>query len=109
MGFEFAMTAAAAQYLADARLGIADPNRVSHYHDFKGLKADYAKLIAKLAGEESPARAMLVAHPADASYAALKAELAKLKAEAADVKIVTIKPGTFIRPGATNDQVARLS
>ena len=52
MGFEFAMTAAAAQYLADARLGIADPNRVSHYHDFKGLKADYAKLIAKLAGEK---------------------------------------------------------
>ncbi|MEM1317328.1 MAG: L,D-transpeptidase family protein [Pseudomonadota bacterium] len=108
MGFEFAMTAAAAQYMADARLGIADPNRISHYHDFKGLKADYAKLIDQLAGDERPSQAMLAAHPRDASYAALKRELATLRAAAADVKIITIKPGTFIRPGQTNDQVAPL-
>ncbi|EFL90793.1 murein L,D-transpeptidase [Ahrensia sp. R2A130] len=108
MAFEFAMTAAAAQYLADARLGIADPNRVSHYHDFKGLKADYKKLVAKLAEEAAPATVLASAHPADASYTALKRELATLLIEAGDVKIITIKSGTFIRPGGTNDQVASI-
>ncbi|MEM9734838.1 MAG: L,D-transpeptidase family protein [Pseudomonadota bacterium] len=106
--FEFSTTMAALRYMQDARHGVVDPNRISGYHDFKGLQLDFANSLQTLAESELPAEAMLAAHPQDKAFEAMRKELANLRQAAQGYESITIKRGTFIRPGQTNDQVANI-
>lgn len=108
MKFEFALTIATLQYISDARHGIVDPNKISGYHDFKGLRSDFKKRIAEVRNAEDVAQLMLGAHPQEKAFEALKAELSDLQEKVSGFDAVVIKPGTFIRPGQTNDQVENI-
>ncbi|MEM8749164.1 MAG: L,D-transpeptidase family protein [Pseudomonadota bacterium] len=105
MQYEFAMTVFALRYMNDARHGLVDPNRVSDYHDFKGLTENHEKAIQRLVAADEPASEMLAAHPRDKAFTALKTELVGLRAKAKEFKSVSIKKGTFVRPGQVNDQL----
>ncbi len=106
---EFALTIAALRYLADARNGIADPNRISGYHDFKALGTDYATAIRKLAGSEAPQQVLLDAHPKGEAFEALRIELAKLRQTKTETpEPVRIAPRTFVKPGRTSDQLSNI-
>ncbi len=108
MEFEFALTVSALRYANDARHGLVDPNRVSGYHDFKGLQNNYAKSLTNLAKADEPRNVLLNSHPRDKSFEALRSELKILRGAAEGYDAVSIKSGTFIRPGQTNDQVANI-
>lgn len=108
MEFEFAMSAAALRYMADARNGVVDPNRISGYHDFANLEADYEALLTSVRSEEDVAEFMLSQHPQDEVFEALRKELAELRETAIGYESIEIKRGTFIRPGNTNDQLANI-
>ena len=108
MEFEFALTVNALRYANDARHGLVDPNRVSGYHDFKGLQNNYTKSLANLSKAVEPKNVLLNSHPRDKAFEALRSELKDLRSAAQGYEAVNIKPGTFIRPGQTNDQVANI-
>ncbi|MEL6505148.1 MAG: L,D-transpeptidase family protein [Pseudomonadota bacterium] len=106
--FEFSTTMAALRYMQDARHGVVDPNRISGYHDFKGLQLDFENSLQALANSQYPTQTMLSAHPQDDAFEAMRKELATLRQAAQGYESITIKRGTFIRPGQTNDQVANI-
>ncbi len=108
MEFEFTLTVNALRYANDARHGLVDPNRVSGYHDFKGLQNNYLKSLSNLSKADDPQNVLLNSHPRDKAFAALRIELKKLRETSKGFKAVSIKSGTFIRPGQTNDQVANI-
>ncbi|MEE9315075.1 MAG: L,D-transpeptidase family protein [Rhizobiaceae bacterium] len=108
MQFEFSTTTAVLRYMADARNGRVDPNRISGYHDFSGLGSNYGKLLTALADNEDPAEQMLSAHPKDKAFDVLKNELAVLREKAVGFDSVVIKRRTFIKPGQTHDQLENI-
>jgi murein L,D-transpeptidase YcbB/YkuD len=108
MEFEFAMTAAALRYMADARNGVVDPNRISGYHDFANLNADYAALLQSVIEEGDVAEIMLRQHPKGAEFDALRGELVELRKNAVGYESIEIARKTFIRPGQTNDQLENI-
>ncbi|MEP2557819.1 MAG: L,D-transpeptidase family protein, partial [Rhizobiaceae bacterium] len=108
MEFEFAMSAAALRYLSDARNGVVDPNRISGYHDFKDLAANYEDLLQSVSTENDVAEYMLGQHPQDDVFDALRKELAQLRETAVGYESIEIKSKTFIRPGQTNDQLENI-
>lgn len=108
MEFEFALTAAALRYMADARYGLVNPNRISGYHDFSNLNSDYKGNIKLLAGSDDPAALLLSQHPSEPVFENLRQELVEAKRNAQGYDTVHIAPGTFIRPGQTNDQLENI-
>ena len=108
MEFEFALTVNALRYANDARHGLVDPNRVSGYHDFKGLQNNYSKSLVNISKAAEPHNVLLNSHPRDKAFDALRMELKNLRETSKGFQAVTIKSGTFIRPGQTNDQIANI-
>ena len=105
MEFEFAISAATLRYMSDARNGLVDPNRISGYHDFADLNADYRALLQTVSTESDVAQVMLDQHPQGDVFAALRKELIELRKSAVGYESVEIARKTFIRPGQTNDQL----
>lgn len=108
MEFEFALTAATLRYMADARNGYVNPNKISGYHDFGGLDADYADLLGKIESAEDVAQLMLSQHPADEVFEELRRELAELRQTSDGYDSITIADKTFVRPGQTSDQLENI-
>ncbi|MGI9366289.1 MAG: L,D-transpeptidase family protein [Rhizobiaceae bacterium] len=108
MEFEFALTAAALRYMADARYGLVNPNRISGYHDFSNLNSDYQGNIKKLAESDDPAKFLLSQHPGEPVFEDLRQALLEAKRNAQGYDTIYIAPGTFIRPGQTNDQLENI-
>lgn len=108
MEFEFALTAAALRYMADAKNGIVDPNKISGYHDFKNLGVNYSRVMSSLAKAEDPSSVMLAQHPSDPSFERLRQELVKQRKAATGPEPVRIAHGTFVRPGGTSDQMENM-
>ena len=105
---EFSITVAALQYMADARHGLVDPNRLSDYHDFSNIHLNYKKAFAELAGDDAPNVLMLSMHPQMSAFSELRNELSRLREAAEGFDTVTVAPGTFVRPGQTNDQLENI-
>ncbi len=108
MEFEFALTAATLRYMADAKNGYVDPNRISGYHDFANIKADYAALLKQIAGAPDMAQVMLDQHPKDKVFVELQRELAELRETTVGYDSINIAPKTFVRPGQTSDQLENI-
>ncbi len=106
--YEFALTARALRYFHDARHGVADPNRISAYHDFSKNVSKIDNMLSALLAAEDPARLLMSAHPRDKAYAALKRELAGFAVPEDEVEPVVIAPGTFLKPGWTSPEVANV-
>ncbi len=108
MQLEFSITTAMLRYMADAKNGVVNPNGISGYHDFSGLSSDYKANLAKISDSDDAAADLLAAHPKEPAFEHLRSQLAGLREEAAGYESVTIKTGTFIRPGQTNDQLENI-
>ncbi len=108
MRYEFGLTARALRYLNDARHGLVDPNRISGYHDFKGNRSDYGKLLTELSQTDTPEQMLLAAHPKDPAFEAMRQELTALRAKADLTDVIVVASGTFIRPGQSNPELANI-
>ena len=113
VAFEIGLTAAATRYMKDARHGTVDPNRISGYHDFRANKPDHTAIVATLAGADDPAAALEAAHPRMAAFGRLRTEYLALRdappppPDPLDA-LPRPKPGTFIKPGWTNGELAKI-
>lgn len=108
MEFEMSLTASALLYMADAKHGKINPNKISGYHDFPANKPNFKSLMTDLAGENLALLALSNAHPQDASFEHMKSELAKLRKANIPTDSIRIKSGTFLKPGQSSDQLPNI-
>ena len=107
MRFEMEMSAKVLTYVLDATRGRIDPNRISGYHDFARKPVDLAGALTEMAGMADVGGWLDGRNPDNVPFRALVAELAALRASD-DTPRIEIAPGTFIRPGATNPELANV-
>jgi murein L,D-transpeptidase YcbB/YkuD len=104
--FEMALSARVMRYARDAYAGRIDPNRLSGYHDFPAKPLDLKKVLDRLA-HTNDARAYLESrHPQNDAYAALRAELAALRASA-EIDII-VDPRLLLKPGGASPELPKL-
>lgn len=108
--FELALSAKLLTYVSDTVRGRIDPNKLSGYHDFK-RKSVNLKPVLNMARLSPDVGAYIRSRdPDNAQFTAMKTELARLKAE--DIQAggvtVTIAPGTLLKPGQSNPELANI-
>jgi len=106
--FEISLSAAVATYIEDAVRGRVDPNRISGYHDFKRKDVNLLAALKNVALSGNVKAYLESRSPANADFEALKAELAKLRAETAAEDRVVIAEGTLLKPGQSNPELANV-
>lgn len=106
--FEVGLSAAVATYVQDAVRGRIDPNRISGYHDFKRKDVNLVAALKNVAMSSNVRGYLESRSPASADFQALKAELAKLKAETAGDDRVVIAEDTLLKPGQSNPELANV-
>nr|WP_298098324.1 murein L,D-transpeptidase [uncultured Shinella sp.] len=106
--FEIALSSAVATYVQDAVRGRIDPNRISGYHDFKRKDVNIVAALKNVAMSSNVKGYLESRSPASADFQALKAELAKLKAESSADDRVVIADGTLLKPGQSNPELANI-
>ncbi|TNM64825.1 L,D-transpeptidase family protein [Aliirhizobium smilacinae] len=100
MQFELALSAKAMLFAQDMVRGRIDPNRISGYHDFKRKDANLASVLPFAAKEADAAGYLAGLAPQGPNFQALKTELAKLKAEAANAgDDIALPEKLLIKPG----------
>ncbi len=108
IAFEMELTASALTYVLDAQRGRIDPNRISGYHDLPRNKVDLVGAVRLLASAGRPDAYLEGRHPNSSEFKMFVKTLAKLRAEDAMDDVVHIAPGTFLKPGTTNPEVANV-
>jgi murein L,D-transpeptidase YcbB/YkuD len=106
--FEVALSSAVATYVQDAVRGRIDPNRISGYHDFKRKDVNLVAALKNVAMSSNVKGYLESRSPASSDFQALKAELAKLRAETAGEDRVVIAEGTLLKPGQSNPELANI-
>lgn len=104
--FEMAMSARVLRYIRDSHAGRVDPNKLSGYHDFAPKPLDLAVVLDAVAHSEDVGAYMEVRHPRNEKYRALRVELEALRASAENE--IVVDPETFVRPGRTHPEFAKL-
>ncbi|RCS25301.1 peptidoglycan-binding protein [Phyllobacterium salinisoli] len=105
--FEILLTARALRYAIDAGEGRITADRLSEMHDLPRGRVKARDVLEKLAVADDPAAYLASFHPQSKWYAELKRSLADLDGRENDVQ-VQIAPGTLIRPGDENPEVANV-
>ncbi len=110
MAFELALSAKALTYVQDTVRGRIDPNKISGYYDFKRKGVNIARVLDLLRMSPDVAAYLRNRDPKTPQFVALRDELARLKAEDAQAatKPITIAPGTLLKPGQSNPEVAQV-
>ena len=106
--FEVGLSAAVATYVQDAVRGRIDPNRISGYHDFKRKDVNLVAALKNVALSGNVKAYLESRSPASPEFQALKAELAKLRAETAGEDRVVIAEDTLLKPGQSNPELANI-
>ncbi|HXV30540.1 MAG TPA: murein L,D-transpeptidase, partial [Sinorhizobium sp.] len=106
--FEIAMSAAVLTYVQDTVRGRIDPNRISGYHDFKRKSVDLVGFLEKVAGSSDAAALIEEQNPKSPQFLALSRELERLRAETDATPRVEIAPGTLLKPGDSNPELANV-
>jgi murein L,D-transpeptidase YcbB/YkuD len=107
MQFELALSAKALMFAQDMTRGRIDPNKISGFHDFKLKTVDLNGVMAFLATGQEPGAYLASLAPQDRHFTALKAELAKLRAEAAsEATAVKLPEKLLLKPGNTSDDLS---
>ncbi len=106
--FELQLSSKVLAYVQDTVRGRIDPNKISGYHDFK-RKVVNLDPVLKLARLSPDVGAYLSSRTPDGpQFAALKAELAKLKPETAGDEQITISLNGVLHPGDSSPEVANI-
>ncbi|QRI65245.1 murein L,D-transpeptidase [Shinella sp. PSBB067] len=106
--FEIALSSAVATYVQDAARGRIDPNRISGYHDFKRKDVNLVAALKNVALSGNVKAYLESRSPASAEFQALKAELARLRAETEGGDRVVIAENTLLKPGQSNPELANI-
>lgn len=110
MTFEVALSAKVAAYVQDTQRGRINPNKISGYHDFKRKTVNLGSLLDMLRRSPDVKAYLRTRNPQSPQFVAMREELARLRAEdaAADKTVVTIAPGTVLKPGQTNPELVNV-
>jgi len=104
--FEMTLSARVLRYVRDAQNGRVNPNRISGYHDFAPKPLDMGHVLEVLSDTFAVAKYLDSWHPETAQYAALKAELAALRAS--EENAIVVDPQTFVRPGGKSAELGKI-
>lgn len=109
MQFELALSAKALLFAQDMVRGRIDPNRISGYHDFKRKDANLASVLPSAANEADAAAYLAGLAPQGPNFQMLKAELAKLKVEAANAGDDIVLPEKMLlKPGNASTDLPQI-
>jgi len=109
MQFEIELSAAVLTYVQDTVRGRIDPNRISEYHDFKRKTVNLGGALKVVSASPDIAAYLESRTPVNAEFAALQREYVRLKGESAgDAPRIVIAPGTLLKPGNSNPEVANV-
>jgi murein L,D-transpeptidase YcbB/YkuD len=110
MNFEVALSAKVLTYVQDTTRGRIDPNKISGYYDFKRKGVNIAPVLDMLRKSPDVAAYLRNRDPKSPQFIALRDELARLRAEDAEANVapITIAPGTLLKPGQSNPELARI-
>ncbi|OCP14673.1 murein L,D-transpeptidase [Ensifer sp. LC14] len=106
--FEISLSAATLSYIQDTVRGRIDPNKISGYHDFKRKTVELGPLLDKMSASGDVATLLNDQNPKSAQFAALSVELEKLRSEQGTEQRVEIAPGTLLKPGQSNPELANI-
>ena len=104
--FDIAMTAASLKLARQISGGQFEPNRLSRYNDIVPQVIDAAQALKILAWTPFPEAYFNDLMPKHASYALMKAELAKLRASKAKPAYEKIAEGKSVRAGGTDPRIS---
>ena len=99
------LTAQAIKYAMDASGGRFEPERLSRYHDIKPVTVKAAQAMRLLAWSPYPVAYLESLHPTHPAYAAMKAELAKLRSQSTTASFEGIPDGDVIKRGDTDERL----
>ena len=109
MQFELDLSARMLSFVQDSVRGRVDPNRISGYHDFKRKTVNLGGVMKIAAASPDIAAYLGSRSPSNANFAALKAELARLRAEqGASGEPITITLTGALKPGGASDQLPNI-
>jgi murein L,D-transpeptidase YcbB/YkuD len=107
MQFELALSAKALLFAQDMTRGRIDPNKISGFHDFKLKTVDLNGVMAFLATGQEPGAYLAGLAPQDRHFTALKAELVRLRAEAAsEATAVKLPDNLLLKPGNSSPDLS---
>lgn len=106
--FELALSVATLSYVQDTVRGRIDPNKISGYHDFQRKTVDLGAFLDKMSASTDVATLLNDQNPKSAQFAALSLELERLRAEKGVEQRVEIAPGTLLKPGQSNPELANV-
>jgi murein L,D-transpeptidase YcbB/YkuD len=107
MRFEMTLSARVLRYVRDANGGRIDPNRISGYYDFPAKPLDLAGVLRAIDNASDVGAYLDAQHPKNPQYAALRAELAALRASEEEPQI-TVDPKLLLRPGESSPELPKL-
>lgn len=109
MQFEIELSAAVLTYTQDTVRGRIDPNRIAEYYDFKRKSVNLGGALKIISASPDVAAYLESRTPMSPQFAALQAELIRLKAaDGTEEARVEIAPGTLLKPGQSNDELVNV-
>ena len=106
--FDIAMTAAALKLARQISGGQFDPNRLSLYNDITPQKVDANTALNVLAYSPYPDAYLRDLAPKNSAYAAMKAELSKLRANGEPSLAAPIAEGKTIKLGRSDPRISKV-
>ncbi len=106
--FEIRLSAATLTYVQDTVRGRIDPNKISGYHDFKRKSVNLKGKLENIARSHDVAAYLNSQSPSGPEFLALKRELETLNVKTGDAPRITIAPGTLLKPGISNPELANI-
>lgn len=106
--FEVALSAKLLSYIADTVRGRIDPNKISGYHDFKRKTVNLKPLLNMLRLSPDVAAYLRSRDPDNVQFQALRAELARLRADSEAGDRLAIAPDTLLKPGQSNPELPNI-
>ncbi|MBB5534804.1 L,D-transpeptidase family protein [Rhizobium giardinii] len=106
--FEIRLSAATLTYVQDTVRGRIDPNKISGYHDFKRKSVNLKGKLENIGRSHDVAAYLNSQTPSGPEFLALKRELEALNVKTGDAPRITIAPGTLLKPGISNPELANI-
>ncbi len=108
MNFELTFSSAVLTYVLDAERGRVDPDRISGYHDLPRREIDLVAVLEEIKSKDNLEAYLVSRNPQNPQYAALKKELARLRAEDEAEDQIVIAPGTFLKAGGSSPEMKHI-